>query len=209
MENLLKAVEGGSGRVGWDQPSPAPRNRRGGREHTPKPRLLESLDPYEPPCRGPPFLADADPWSGFCRRMDLRPTTDPIRSLLYVAGGWACLGLAVIGAVLPILPTTPFVLLASWCFYRGSPRIHAWLHRSRWFGPTLDDWHHYHGIRRSLKDRAIRMVVVVAACTLLFNSLAWYLQYLVIGLVGCGLYTIWTVPTLPDDAPAAPRMISE
>ena len=89
------------------------------------------------------------------------------------------------------------------------PRIHAWLHRSRWFGPTLDDWHHYHGIRRSLKDRAIRMVVVVAACTLLFNSLAWYLQYLVIGLVGCGLYTIWTVPTLPDDAPAAPLMISE
>jgi uncharacterized protein len=141
--------------------------------------------------------------------MDLHPTTDPLRSLLYVAGGWACLGLAVIGAVLPILPTTPFVLLASWCFYRGSPRIHAWLHRSRWFGPTLDDWHHYRGIRRSLKDRAIRMVVVVAICTLLFNSLAWYLQYLVIALVGVGLYTIWTVPTLPDDAPAAPRMISD
>ena len=55
----------------------------------------------------------------------------------------------------------------------------------------------------------MRMVVVVAACTLLFNSLAWYLQYLVIGLVACGLYTIWTVPTLPDDAPRAPRMLSE
>ena len=141
--------------------------------------------------------------------MDLSPVTDPVRSLLYVAAGWACLALAVLGAILPILPTTPFVLLASWCFYRGSPRIHAWLHRSRWFGPTLDDWHHYHCIRRSLKDRAMRMVVVVAACTLLFNSLAWYLQYLVIGLVACGLYTIWTVPTLPDDAPRAPRMLSE
>ena len=77
--------------------------------------------------------------------MDVRPVTDPIRGFLYVTGGWACLGLAALGAVLPLLPTTPFVLLASWCFYRGSPRIHAWLHRSRTFGPTLDDWQHYHG----------------------------------------------------------------
>jgi uncharacterized membrane protein YbaN (DUF454 family) len=141
--------------------------------------------------------------------MDLRPVTDPIRSLLYVAGGWACVGLAVIGAILPVIPTTPFLLVASWCFYRGSPRIHAWLHRSRWFGPTLDDWHHYHGIRRSLKHRAILMVLAVVITTLFFNALPWYLQYLTIALVAYGLYTIWTVPTLPDDAPRAPRMPAE
>jgi uncharacterized membrane protein YbaN (DUF454 family) len=141
--------------------------------------------------------------------MDLRPVTDPIRSLLYVVGGWACLVLAVAGTILPLLPTTPFILLASWCFYRGSPRIHAWLHRSTWFGPTLDDWHHYHGIRRSLKYRAIMMVAAVVTATLLFNALPWYFQYLTIALVAWGLYTIWTVPTLPDDAPRAPRVVDE
>ncbi len=141
--------------------------------------------------------------------MDLRPVTDPIRSLLYVAGGWACLALAVVGAILPLVPTTPFVILASFCFYRGSPRIHAWLHRSKWFGPTLDDWHHYHGIRRGLKHRAILMVLAVVGTSLLYNSLPWYLQYVAMALVAGGLYTIWTVPTLPDDAPQAPRTIAE
>jgi len=141
--------------------------------------------------------------------MDLRPVTDPFRSLLYVAGGWACLALAMLGVVLPLLPTTPFVLLASWCFYRGSPRIHAWLHRSRTFGPTLDDWHHYHGIRRGLKHRAVLMVLAVVGLSLLYNSLPWWLRYATMGLVACGLYVIWTVPTLPDDAPRAPRTIVE
>ena len=139
----------------------------------------------------------------------LRPVTDPLKSFLYVAGGWACLGLAVIGAVLPLLPTTPFVLLASWCFYRGSPRIHAWLHRSKTFGPTLDDWQHYHGIRRSLKYRALAMVLAVVAVSLLLNSLHWTLRYAFLAAVAVGMYVIWTVPTLPDDAPKAPRTLVE
>jgi uncharacterized membrane protein YbaN (DUF454 family) len=107
--------------------------------------------------------------------------------------------------VLPFVPTTPFVLLASWCFYRGSPRIHAWLHRSKTFGPTLDDWQHYHGIRRSLKHRAIVMVLVVVAVSLFLNSLAWWLRWIFLAAVAIGLYVIWSVPTLPDDAPRAPR----
>jgi uncharacterized membrane protein YbaN (DUF454 family) len=138
-----------------------------------------------------------------------RPVTDPLLSFLFVAGGWACLGLAMLGVVLPLLPTTPFVLLASWCFYRGSPRVHAWLHRSQWFGPTLDDWHHYHGIRRGLKHRAILMVVAVVAVSLLYSSLSWWLRYVFLAAVATGLYTIWTVPTLPDDAPRAPRTLAE
>jgi len=141
--------------------------------------------------------------------MDLRPTTDPIRSFLYVAGGWVCVGLAVVGALLPLVPTTPFLLLASWCFYRGSPRIHAWLHRSKLFGPTLDDWQHYHGIRKSMKYRTIGMVAAVVTMSLLLNSLPWWLRYVALGLVAVGLYVIWTVPTLPDDAPRAPRTILE
>jgi uncharacterized membrane protein YbaN (DUF454 family) len=141
--------------------------------------------------------------------MQIQPTTDPLKSFLYVVGGWACVGLAVLGSILPLLPTTPFLLLASWCFYRGSPRIHAWLHRSKWFGPTLDDWQHYRGIRKSVKYRTVVLVAAVVATSLVLNSLPWWLKYAAIGLVACGLYMIWTVPTLPDDMPRAPRTIAE
>lgn len=141
--------------------------------------------------------------------MDFRPTTDPIKGFLFVAGGWLALAMALVGTLLPLIPVTPFVLLASFCFYRGSPRMHAWLHRSRWFGPFLDDWHHYHGIRRGLKYRAVVMVAAVVACSLLFNNLTWWLQYAVLAAVACGLYVIWTIPTLPDDTPRAPRTVTE
>jgi uncharacterized membrane protein YbaN (DUF454 family) len=127
--------------------------------------------------------------------MDLRPTTDPIRSFLYVAGGWLCVGLAVVGAVLPLVPTTPFLLLASWCFYRGSPRIHAWLHRSKWFGPTLDDWQHYHGVRRTMKRRAVLMVAAVVGCSLLLNSLPWWLRYIALRRRGRQRFRRSEIPT--------------
>ena len=141
--------------------------------------------------------------------MDIRPVTDPLRGYLYCAGGWACVGLALVGAVLPLVPTTPFLLLASWCFYRGSPRIHAWLHRSRLFGPTLDDWHHYRALRGGVKRRAIIMVVAVVGASLLLNALPGWLRWVLIALVAVGLYTIWSVPTLPDDVPPAPRTLDE
>ncbi|MFM7289612.1 MAG: YbaN family protein [Planctomycetia bacterium] len=137
--------------------------------------------------------------------MDLRPVSDPLRSLLYVAGGWLFVGLAVVGAVLPLVPSTPFLLLASWCFYRGSPRIHAWLHRSRHFGPMLDDWEHYHGVRRTTKRTAVLTILAVVATSLLLNSMPWWLRYVALAMVAVGLSVIWTVPTLPDDAPRAPR----
>ena len=141
--------------------------------------------------------------------MDFKPTTDPLKSFLFVAGGWICVGLAVIGSVLPLLPTTPFLLLASWCFYRGSPRIHAWLHRSKTFGTTLDDWQHYRGIRRSVKNRAFAMVGAVVLVSLVLGSLPWWLKYIALAAVAVGLYTIWNVATIPDEAPLSPRTIAE
>lgn len=56
---------------------------------------------------------------------------------LYIACGSIALVLGIVGIFVPGLPTTPFLLLSSWLFYRSSRHLHDALHRSRWFGPYL------------------------------------------------------------------------
>lgn len=60
--------------------------------------------------------------------------------------------------MLPLLPTTPFVLLAAFCFARGSERMHRWLHHSRVFGPLLHDWAAGGAISRPTKALAVVML---------------------------------------------------
>lgn len=57
-----------------------------------------------------------------------------------IALGWTFFGLGLLGTVLPLVPTTPFMLLALWAFSIGSERFHAWLYHHRVFGPPLRRW---------------------------------------------------------------------
>ncbi|RZA08047.1 MAG: DUF454 domain-containing protein, partial [Proteobacteria bacterium] len=59
---------------------------------------------------------------------------------LYLTIGWISLALGILGIFLPLLPTTPFVLLAGICFAKGSPRMHAWLINHPRLGPPIKDW---------------------------------------------------------------------
>ena len=71
--------------------------------------------------------------------------------LIWGALGWLSVGLAVIGAALPLMPTVPFLVLAAYAFARSSPRFHGWLMAHPVFGPQLHDWHAHRAISRRVK----------------------------------------------------------
>lgn len=97
-----------------------------------------------------------------------------IRQALLLTIGWLCVGLGVFGIFLPLLPTTPFLLLASACFMRGSPRLSRWLHQHRHFGPILQNWHQYRAVSRLVKRRANVTMVLSFLLSIYWVPLLWH-----------------------------------
>src|SRR6056300_744608 len=63
-----------------------------------------------------------------------------IKKYLYMALGFACLGMAYVGVVVPGIPFSIFLVIAAWAFAKSSKRMHAWLYNHKYFGPFLTNW---------------------------------------------------------------------
>ena len=77
---------------------------------------------------------------------------------IWFAVGCSALALGVAGVILPVLPTTPFVILAAFAFGKSAPRLEAWLEESRTFGPAIADWRAHGAIALRFKVIAIAMM---------------------------------------------------
>ncbi|KRE12917.1 hypothetical protein ASE66_20775 [Bosea sp. Root483D1] len=70
---------------------------------------------------------------------------------LYLAAGWLCTVLGIIGLILPLMPGTIFLIAAAWCFSRSSPRFESWLVNHPWLGPQVVRWRQTGAIARRTK----------------------------------------------------------
>jgi uncharacterized membrane protein YbaN (DUF454 family) len=86
--------------------------------------------------------------------------------------GIAALAAAAVGVLLPLIPTTPFVILAAFAFMRSSRRLHDWLITHRIFGPVILDWREHGAISRPAKSIAIASMAAVFVISLVLQMSA-------------------------------------
>ena len=110
--------------------------------------------------------------SGHGNRREVVAPNRFVRGLLIVAGT-ICVGLGVLGILLPLVPTTPFLLLAAACYGSSSRRFYRWLLNNRWFGNYLRDYREKKGVPLKVKLFAISLlwVTIIFAALLVVEAL--------------------------------------
>ncbi len=117
---------------------------------------------------------------------------------MWLIAGLLALGLGIIGVVLPILPTTPFMLLATFCFAKSSKRLHDWLVNHRTFGPTVRDWHAHGAISKTAKISAVLTMAGVLALGFFLGLKTNLLIIQAVVMLGAATF-ILTRPFPPSD----------
>lgn len=113
---------------------------------------------------------------------------------LWAGLGLVCVALAMVGVVLPLLPTVPFLLLAAFFFARSSSRLHNWLLTHQTFGPLIVDWQSSGVIRPGAKKAATLSVAAVFGLSVLLSVPSHVLIIQAVVLSGVMLF-IWTRPS--------------
>lgn len=107
--------------------------------------------------------------------------------------GMLSLGVGLIGIALPLVPTTPLLLLAAFCFSRSSERLYHWLLSHRRFGRVIDDWRSRGAVNPRAKRLATVAILAVLGLSLILGVGAVIVAVQAITL-GCVLLFIWTRP---------------
>lgn len=113
----------------------------------------------------------------------------------YLACGWLSLSLGVIGTVLPLLPTVPFVLLAAFCFSKGSERLHQWLLNHKLAGHHIRDWQEHRIIRKRSKVITTVMMSPLFAYAIFLEQIPMAGRVLLTIIPIAVLAVIWSFPS--------------
>ncbi|RVU31336.1 YbaN family protein [Neptunomonas marina] len=119
-----------------------------------------------------------------------------IKTLYLIAGGFFVL-LGLVGVVLPLLPTTPFLLVAAFCFSRSSERLHQALLNNRYVGHLIRDWEQHGVIPLKAKILATSMMIIMVSYPLIFRDFHLGLKAAAGATVIFALVFVWSRPSQP------------
>ena len=115
-----------------------------------------------------------------------------IKKYLYIALGFIALGLGIIGIILPVLPTTPFLLVTSYCFAKGSDRFHNWFINTKVYKKHLESFAKEKAMTKKTKRSIITMVTILMAIGFIMMNnvpigrvvlvIVWIFHFLYFGL---------------------------
>ena len=120
--------------------------------------------------------------------------------------GTVALALGLVGIFLPVLPTTPFLLLAAACYARGSARLHDWLMNNRFLGQYIRDYRDRRAVRLSVKVFTLAMLWLGIGISIVAVDLVW-LRFLLAAIAVAVTVHVLTLGTIgsgrpPPDGPA-------
>jgi uncharacterized protein len=117
--------------------------------------------------------------------------------LFYLSLGWLFVGLGIVGIVIPILPTAPFLLCAVWAFSRSSPELAEKLRNHPKAGPYIRAWQDHGAIPTTGKVLAVTMMTVMGVYLAKFSALpGWASTIACLGMFAVGVYIV-TRPAVP------------
>lgn len=123
-----------------------------------------------------------------------------MKKTLYNIAGTLALLLGIVGIFLPLLPTTPFLLLASACYLRGSERMHRWLMSQRHLGPYLRSYQQGRGIPLRAKVTALALMWTSLTVSIWLVPLPWVRVLLLLPGIFVTIY-LYRMPTLSERPP--------
>jgi len=117
--------------------------------------------------------------------------------IFYCSIAWLFVLLAAIGTLLPVMPTTPFLLLALWAFSNCSQRFHNLIYNHKIFGPTIQRWHKYHVISVYAKTLSVSMMSISLITILFFTDYHYSFKVITFIIMVYGAYFVLSKPSKP------------
>lgn len=121
-----------------------------------------------------------------------------MKKALLLSAGHLSLALGIIGIFLPILPTTPFIILAAFLYSKSSPKLYAWLSQNKYFGEAIIDWETNKVIRPRAKKMATIAIILVFGASLYFGKMHFGLKIMLVIIAILVLSFIWSRKSRPS-----------